>query len=73
MEQIEAIVLSNPLPWEEMTLEQLLPLWRVLEGFHAQQKVAYLGLADVEQSLFEAICQCDQVRTRQCPGPGPVR
>ncbi|XP_043188372.1 glutamate--cysteine ligase regulatory subunit-like [Amphibalanus amphitrite] len=64
VKQVEAIVLSNPLPWEEMTLEQLLPLWRVLEQFHAQQKVAYLGLADVEQSLFEAICQCDQVEVK---------
>ena len=64
VEQVEAIVLSNPLPWQEMTLEQLLPLWRVLERFHAHQKVAYLGLADFEQSLFEAVCQCDQVSSQ---------
>ncbi|XP_037082701.1 glutamate--cysteine ligase regulatory subunit-like [Pollicipes pollicipes] len=64
VEQIEAIVLSNPVPWDETSLQQLLPLWKVLERFHAQQKVAYLGLADVEQSLFEAVFECDRIEVK---------
>jgi len=61
---VEAIVLSNPAPWEETTLEQLLPLWHVLERAHAQHKVNYLGVADFEQQLFEAIFECDQIAVK---------
>ncbi|XP_048473939.1 glutamate--cysteine ligase regulatory subunit-like isoform X3 [Rhincodon typus] len=44
------------------TLEDLKPYWKELEDLVQEQKIASIGVSDLDQEVLEALCQHTQVR-----------
>ncbi|XP_067877314.1 glutamate--cysteine ligase regulatory subunit-like isoform X1 [Heterodontus francisci] len=61
--QLDSVILAvAPLPGgQHPTLEDLKPYWKELEILVQDQKIASIGVSDLDQKMLEALCQHAQV------------
>lgn len=58
-------MLSLPNYSSQVTLEEFLPLWRVVEDYIDKQKILSAGVCDFMMPLFSDLCQSAKVRKYQ--------
>ncbi|XP_067877316.1 glutamate--cysteine ligase regulatory subunit-like isoform X2 [Heterodontus francisci] len=64
--QLDSVILAvAPLPGgQHPTLEDLKPYWKELEILVQDQKIASIGVSDLDQKMLEALCQHAQISFR---------
>jgi diketogulonate reductase-like aldo/keto reductase len=58
---LESVMISLPNYGAQLTLEQFMPLWRVVEDFIDKQKILSAGVCDFMLPLFSDICDAAKV------------
>jgi diketogulonate reductase-like aldo/keto reductase len=60
---LESVMISLPNYGAKLTLNEFMPLWRVVEDYIDKQKILSAGVCDFMLPLFADICDAAKVQT----------
>ncbi len=60
---LESVMISVPNYGSQITLNDFLPLWRIIEDYIDKQKILSAGVCDFMLPLFSELCNACKVRS----------
>jgi len=62
---LESVMISLPNYGAQITLNEFLPLWRIIEDYIDRQKILSAGVCDFMLPLFSDLCDACKVRNSE--------
>ncbi len=62
---LESVMISLPNYGAQITLDEFLPLWRIIEDYIDRQKILSAGVCDFMLPLFSDLCDACKVRNSE--------
>lgn len=69
---LESVMISLPNYGAQLTLNEFLPLWRIIEDYVDKQKILSAGVCDFMLPLLSDLCDAAKVRDSHAVSPATL-